>query len=100
MECEWDDEKASSNLAKHGVSFEEASTVFDDALGQYFDDPRHSDDDTRAVVVGYSENSRLMVVSYTLRGKLPRIISARRATSQERQNHERRTNHPRRNGRR
>ena len=89
-----------SNLAKHGVSFEEAETVFDDLLGQYFDDPLHSDDETRNIAVGFSRENRLLVVCYTNRSQLPRIISARPATAQEKRNHERRADNPARNGRR
>ena len=99
MKCEWDEEKAASNLAKHGVSFEEAETVLDDLLGQYFDDPLHSDNETPCFAVGFSAQNRLLVVAYTNRGELPRIISARTATAHERRNHERRASNPARNGR-
>jgi uncharacterized DUF497 family protein len=85
---EWDDEKAQSNLQKHGVSFPEASTAFADPLGAIFPDPEHSTDEDREIIVGQSERNRLLVVSFTERGENVRIISARAATTRERKNHE------------
>ncbi|MBI3398024.1 MAG: BrnT family toxin [Deltaproteobacteria bacterium] len=88
MEFEWDHKKASSNLRKHKVSFEEATTVFYDSLSATFDDPDHSTDEERLITIGYSSRSRLLVVSHTERGKTIRIISARTATAHERKRHE------------
>ncbi len=86
---EWDDDKARSNEQKHGITFQEASTVFDDPLAVIFDDPNHSDEEPREIMVGYSNRSRLLMVSFTQRDPAVRIISARRATPREREKHER-----------
>jgi uncharacterized protein len=67
MRFEWDESKAASNLSKHGVSFEEAKTVFDDRLYVDFYDPAHSDDEDRYLVVGASNQRHLLIVSYTER---------------------------------
>jgi uncharacterized DUF497 family protein len=83
MKFEWDEEKAKANVSKHGVSFDEAKTVFDDLLYVDFFDPDHSDDEERYIIVGHSERNRLLVVSYTERGRRTRLISAREATRQE-----------------
>ena len=88
MEFEWDTEKAKKNNKKHGVSFEEASTVFYDTLSATFDDPDHSIGEHRLITVGFSSSGRLLVVSHTERGKTIRIISARPATARERMKHE------------
>ncbi|MFM7165218.1 MAG: BrnT family toxin [Planctomycetaceae bacterium] len=86
---EWDSEKASSNVTKHGVTFDEASTVFADPLAVIFDDDEHSQDELREIIVGQSVLGRLLLVSFTERDKmLVRIISARKATRRERKNHE------------
>ena len=68
MNFEWDEEKAGANLEKHGVSFEEAKTVFDDPLYVDFYDPDHSADEHRYIIIGESQQGRLLVVSYTERG--------------------------------
>jgi uncharacterized DUF497 family protein len=65
MKFEWDEEKAKANVSKHGVSFDEAKTVFDDPLYVDFFDPDHSDDEERYIIVGHSGRNRLLVVSYT-----------------------------------
>ena len=65
MEFEWDEEKAVANLAKHGVSFEEAKTIFDDPLYVDFYDPDHSVDEHRYIIIGESKQRRLIIVSYT-----------------------------------
>ncbi len=65
MQFEWDEEKAGKNLKKHGVSFEEARTVFGDSLARIFDDDEHSFDERRNGVVGHSINNRLLIVSFT-----------------------------------
>lgn len=88
MEFEWDDEKALSNLAKHGVSFEEAATVFGDFLSLTFDDPDHSFDEKRFITIGSSEKGRLLFVSHTDREDAIRIISARELTRGERKMYE------------
>jgi len=85
---EWDPQKAKSNLIKHGVSFEEASTAFQDTLSLTIDDPLHSIDEDRVVLIGMSNKNRLLVVVHTERGDNIRIISARKATKKERKNYE------------
>lgn len=88
MEFEWDDAKAESNLAKHGVSFEEALTVFDDPLAAIFDDEHHSLGERREIIIGYSYEGRLVLVSFVERSDRVRIISARPATRRERSGYE------------
>jgi hypothetical protein len=85
---EWHRAKAEENLRKHGVSFDEAVTVFYDPLSATFDDEGHSADEARLITVGYSARGRLLVVAHTERGASMRIISARRATARERKRHE------------
>jgi uncharacterized DUF497 family protein len=84
MKFEWDEEKAVINRAKHGVSFEEARTVFNDTFFVDFYDPDHSDDEHRFILFGESQNGRLLAVSYTEREEKIRLISAREATKAER----------------
>ena len=81
---EWDASKARANVTKHGVTFDEASTVFQDALSVTIGDPLHSDGEDRFVLVGHSHKNRLLVVVHTERGDRIRIISARQATAKER----------------
>jgi uncharacterized protein len=88
MTFEWDDNKAETNSSKHGVSFEEAKTVFDDLLYVDFYDPDHSEDEERYLIVGRSNRRRLLIVSYTERGDLIRLISARKVTRSEREAYE------------
>jgi uncharacterized DUF497 family protein len=88
MRFEWDDAKARRNLRKHGVSFEEAVTVFYDPLSATFDDPDHSAEEPRFITVGNSARGRLLIVAHTERGATIRIINARRATARERERHE------------
>ena len=88
MRFEWDAEKANRNLKKHGVSFEEAVTVFYDPLSATFDDPDHSTGEYRYVTIGLSSRDRLLVIAHAERGKNLRIISARPATAHERKKHE------------
>jgi uncharacterized DUF497 family protein len=88
MRFEWDREKARRNHKKHKVLFDEAVTVFYDPLSATFPDPDHSDNEQRLITVGYSSQSRLLVVSHAERGRTIRIISARRATAHERKKHE------------
>ena len=84
----WNTEKAAQNLAKHGVTFEEAATVFDDLLARILDDPDHSTEEDCEILIGYSSSARLLLVSYTERAGTIRIISARQATRLERKHHE------------
>ena len=88
MNFEWDPEKAARNLAKHGVSFEEAATVFGDPLSTTYYDPAHSVGESRYVTVGISRSGRLLIVAHTDRGENIRIISARQTTRRERKQHE------------
>ena len=85
---EWEPQKAKSNLKKHGVSFEEASTAFQDTLSLAIDDPLHSIDEERVVLIGMSNKNRLLVVVHAERGDNIRIISARKATKKEMGNYE------------
>ena len=69
VEFEWDDDKAKVNLKKHKVSFDEASTVFADPLAKMFDDDEHSAEEIREIIVGHSTTERLLLVSFTERGR-------------------------------
>lgn len=89
MEFEWDESKAAANLKKHGISFEEAKTVFDNVLAVIFDDESHSEGERREIIVGHSRNNRLLLVSFTERPSAIRIISVRLATRREREDYER-----------
>ena len=88
LRFEWNPKKAAGNLAKHGVSFEEAATVFGDPLGRIVDDPRHSADEPRLVLLGHSERQRLLAVMFTERAEAIRLIGARKATRRERRAYE------------
>ncbi len=88
MEFEWDRDKAAANFRKHDVSFEEASSVFGDALAITFNDPMHSVREHRFLVFGISQSGILLVVSFEERENQIRIISARRATRAERKIYE------------
>jgi uncharacterized DUF497 family protein len=81
---EWDPHKSESNIKKHGVPFEEASTIFRDPLSLTIDDPLHSMDEARMVQIGVSYKNRLLVVVHTERKDDIRIITARKATGKER----------------
>ena len=85
---EWDENKAGSNLAKHGVSFGEASTVFGDPLSLTIPDPDHSQAEDRFIIIGSSHRGKFLVVVHTERGDSIRIISARRAGKRERKAYE------------
>lgn len=85
---EWDTAKAKRNLGKHGVSFDEASTVFADPLALLMSDPDHSIEEERHVLLGMSNRSRLLVVAFAERPPRTRLISARRATRRERRQYE------------
>jgi uncharacterized DUF497 family protein len=85
---EWDEEKAKANLGKHGMSFDEAATVFIDPFSVTITDPDHSTEEQRYVDIGSSEKGRVLVVVYTERGRSIRIISCRKATPSERRLYE------------
>ena len=89
----WNEKKAENNVIKHGVTFEEAATVFGDPNAQIYDDEEHSDNEERFVLLGYSKISRLLIVCHCYRGSdgsIIRIISARKATSHECRKYEQR----------
>jgi len=77
MKFEWDPKKATENVKKHGVTFQEAATIFGDPLAITFDDPDHSMSENRYITFGLSLQKRLIVVSHTERGDRTRIINAR-----------------------
>ena len=91
MEFEWDPDKAVSNLAKHGVSFQDAATVFGDPLAITYFDPDHSEEEDRFLTFGHSSAGHLLAVSHCDRDERIRIISARRATRKERKAYEKKT---------
>ena len=88
LEFEWDPAKAELNLKDHGVSFDEATTVFRDTLSVTIADPDHSDSEDRFIDIGMSHRGQLPVVSYTERQDRLRIISARPPTRAERKSDE------------
>jgi len=88
LNFEWDDEKAKANLKKHGISFDEATTVFIDPFSITRYDPDHSVDEQRYIDIGSSDKDRVLVVVYTERGASIRIISCRKATPSERRFYE------------
>ena len=88
MRFEWNATKATVNLQKHGVSFDEARTVFLDSLGVVYADPEHSELEHRELLVGLSSRGRLLVVSFCEQGDAIRIISVRKVTKKERLHHE------------
>lgn len=88
MEFEWDAAKAAANLRKHGVSFEEAASLFGDPLAITFADPDHSLTEERWLTFGMSGNGRLLIASHAERSGRIRIVSAREATHYERKIYE------------
>ena len=88
MGYDWDKNKAVANLSKHGISYEEAKTVFDDPLYVDFYDPDHSFGEHRFILLGKSAQGRLLFVSYMKRNNGIRLISAREATLSERKAYE------------
>jgi uncharacterized DUF497 family protein len=84
LSFEWDDNKAHENLKRHGVSFEESSTIFGDPLSLTIDDPLHSIEEDRFVTIGLSHLGRIVVVVHAESGDNIRIITARLATPRER----------------
>jgi len=83
LKFEWDPDKARTNRAKHRVSFEEASTVFDDPLFITFLDIEHSQDEERYITLGVSADQHVLMIAHAERGQVIRIISARKATKNE-----------------
>ena len=89
LDFEWDPDKAEANLRKHGVSFEEAATLFGDPLARLVDDPEHSVEEERFVLFGRSSTGRLLAVMHTEHRAVIRLISAREATPRERRQYAR-----------
>jgi len=85
---EWDPVKAAANRTKHGVSFEEAATAFQDPLARIHADPDHSVSEHREILVGHSARGRLILVAFTDRRGRLRLISARAVTRRERRDYE------------
>jgi uncharacterized protein len=91
-EFEWDAGKAERNVRKHGITFEEALTVFADPLARIFDDPDHSSEERRELIIGHSaKGRRVLIVSFAEQGPKMRIISARKVTKRERHDYEENT---------
>ncbi|MEH2256475.1 BrnT family toxin [Nostoc sp.] len=88
LEFEWDNQKASLNLNKHSISFEAAKTVFNDSLAYIFNDEWHSVGERREIIIGHDQDNRLLLVCFTERANVIRIISARLATKKERRDYE------------
>lgn len=88
LQFEWEEAKSERNLVKHGISFDEASTVFGDPLALTIYDEAHSTDEDRYIDIGRSASDRILVVVYTERSDRIRIISARTATIRERKQYE------------
>ncbi|HVF56612.1 MAG TPA: BrnT family toxin [Pyrinomonadaceae bacterium] len=88
MDFEWDKNKAERNFNKHGILFEEATTVFADLFSITIPDPLHSKDEDRFIITGVSHKQRQLIVVYVERENSIRIISARIATSSERKKYE------------
>ena len=84
----WNEDKAANNFTKHGITFEEAATVFNDPYFIDFYDPDYSEDEDRFIIIGMSNLQRLLIVSYTERLNSIRLISARETTRQERKTYE------------
>ncbi len=85
---EWDPQKAESNFKKHGITFDEVSSAFKDTLSLTIDDPLHSHDEERLVLIGMSHKNRFLTVVHTERNENIRIISARKSTKSERRFYE------------
>ena len=85
LQFEWDERKAAANAKKHGFSFDEAKSVFADERAKLIDDPDHSEDEERFILLGFSSTLRVLVVCHCHRGEgdVIRIISARKATTTE-----------------
>lgn len=92
LDFEWDEAKANAKLKKHKISFEEAKTVFADPFSITLDDPKHSIEEQRFVDIGAAVSGKVLVVTYTQRGKKIRLISCRKSTGAERKIYEEREN--------
>jgi uncharacterized protein len=88
LEFEWDPRKAETNTFKHAVSFDEGRTVFGDPRAVTIDDPRHSTDEVRRLILGRSTRGRLLALSFTVRDARIRVISVRIASRRERRQYE------------
>ncbi len=88
LQFEWDENKATANYQRHGISFDEAKTVFNDPFSITIADPEHSLDEERYIDIGLSSRGRVLVVVYTERKSKIRIISCRQATTRERKTYE------------
>jgi uncharacterized DUF497 family protein len=88
LKFEWDHEKARYNFKKHAISFNTAKTVFSDPLAYIFEDEWHSVGEMREIIIGHDQDNRLLLVCFTERANVIRIISARLATNQERRDYE------------
>ncbi len=93
MKFEWDTEKATTNIKKHKISFDEASTVFSNTLAHIFDDEEHTAEEHREIIIGRSITNRLLLICFTEKAEdIVRIFSARLATKRERQDYEENAN--------
>jgi uncharacterized DUF497 family protein len=88
LQFQWDTQKAASNERKHRVTFAEAVTVFRDPLAFIFDDEEHSEDEHREIIIGHSIRNRILIIAFTERNDVIRIISARKADREEREDYE------------
>ncbi len=88
LQFDWDSQKAKINSKKHGINFEEAKAVFKDPLAYIFEDEWHSISETREIIIGHAQKHRLVLVCFTERNQIIRIISARLVTKKERQDYE------------
>ena len=88
LQFEWDARKAETNEARHGISFEEAITVFAVPLARIFEDAEHSENERREIIIGHSTRRNLMLVSFVEADEIVRLISARKATRMERKDYE------------
>jgi len=88
MRFNWDKNKAESNFRKHGITFEDAVTIFADPYLLFTEDIKHSEEEEREWAIGESENGLILVVVFTMRQEIFRIISARKATKKERKRYE------------
>jgi uncharacterized DUF497 family protein len=88
LQFTWDPGKAAANLHKHGVGFEDASTVFRNPLAKVLPDPTHSEQEQRSLILGHSAGGRLLLVVFTETEERIRIISARDASARERREYE------------
>jgi len=88
LQFTWDPTKAAANLSKHGVSFEDASTVFRNPLAKVLPDPTHSEQEERSLIIGHSTGGRLLLVVFTETDDGIRIISAREVSARERREYE------------